>query len=135
MALLAEEIVEEWLNRQGYFTIRGVKLGGQEMDLLAVRFDEKGTTWRHIEVQASSRPISYVSSLAKEVQRATGRGPAHPGRREEEVLRQGIREWIEKKFDLGEKQRVKRELGGAEWTRELAQLPQFAPSGKKVSPF
>ena len=33
MALLAEEIVEEWLNRQGYFTIRGVKVGVHEMDL------------------------------------------------------------------------------------------------------
>ena len=37
MALLAEEIVEEWLNRQGYFTIRGVKVGVHEIDLLAVR--------------------------------------------------------------------------------------------------
>lgn len=36
MALLAEEIVEEWLNRQGYFTIRGIKMGVQEIDLLAV---------------------------------------------------------------------------------------------------
>ena len=27
MALLAEEVVEEWLNRQGYFTIRGIRLG------------------------------------------------------------------------------------------------------------
>ena len=33
MALLAEELVEEWLNRHGYFTIRGVKLGVHEMDL------------------------------------------------------------------------------------------------------
>jgi hypothetical protein len=37
MALLAEELVEEWLNRAGYFTIRGVKLGVHEIDLLAVR--------------------------------------------------------------------------------------------------
>jgi hypothetical protein len=36
MALLAEEIVEEWLNRNGYFTIRGIKLGVQEIDLLAL---------------------------------------------------------------------------------------------------
>ena len=27
MALLAESLVEEWLNRDGYFTIRGVKHG------------------------------------------------------------------------------------------------------------
>jgi hypothetical protein len=36
MALLAEEIVEEWLNRNGYFTIRGIKLGVHEIDLLAI---------------------------------------------------------------------------------------------------
>ena len=36
MALLAEEIVEEWLNRQGFFTIRGIKQGTQEIDLLSV---------------------------------------------------------------------------------------------------
>jgi hypothetical protein len=27
MALLAESLVDEWLNRNGYFTIRGVKHG------------------------------------------------------------------------------------------------------------
>lgn len=37
MALLAEEIVEEWLNRLGFFRIRGVKIGVHEIDLLAVR--------------------------------------------------------------------------------------------------
>jgi hypothetical protein len=37
MALLAEEIVEEWLNRHGYFTICGIKMGVHEIDLLAVK--------------------------------------------------------------------------------------------------
>jgi len=37
MSLLAEEIVEEWLNRDGYFTIRGIKLGVHEIDLLALK--------------------------------------------------------------------------------------------------
>lgn len=32
MALLAEELVQEWLNRAGFFTIRGVRLGVHEMD-------------------------------------------------------------------------------------------------------
>ena len=35
MALLAEALVEEWLNRTGYFTIRGIKAGNDEIDLLA----------------------------------------------------------------------------------------------------
>jgi hypothetical protein len=37
MALLAEEIVEEWLNRDGWFTIRGIKIGVDEIDILAIR--------------------------------------------------------------------------------------------------
>ncbi len=59
MALLAEEIVEEWLNRQGYFTIRGIRLGVHEVDLVAVKFlGDSEVTCRHIEVQASMRPVS-----------------------------------------------------------------------------
>ena len=37
MSLLAEEVVEEWLNRNGYFTIRGIKVGVDEIDILAIR--------------------------------------------------------------------------------------------------
>ena len=66
MALLAEEIVEEWLNRQGYFTIRGIKMGVHEIDLLAVKWLGNGKTeCRHIEVQASMRPVSYISRVPK----------------------------------------------------------------------
>ena len=36
MALLAESLVEEWLNRKGFFTIRGLKQDVDEIDLLAV---------------------------------------------------------------------------------------------------
>jgi len=43
MALLAEKIVEEWLNRQGYFTIRGIKMGVHKIDMLAVK-------WRKNEI-------------------------------------------------------------------------------------
>jgi hypothetical protein len=39
MALLAESLVEEWLNRKGFFTIRGIKHGVAEMDLLAIRHE------------------------------------------------------------------------------------------------
>ena len=66
MALLAEEIVEEWLNRQGYVTIRGIKMGVHEIDLLAVKWLENGKVeCRHIEVQASMRPVSYISRVPK----------------------------------------------------------------------
>jgi len=57
MALIAEEVVEEWLNQRGYFTIRGIKLGCDDMDILAVRIKDGEPDLRHYEVQASVKPI------------------------------------------------------------------------------
>ena len=120
MALLAEELVEEWLNRQGFFTIRGIKVGGgHEIDLLGVRPTSSGLECRHVEVQASVRPASYLTSLPKAVQRNTGRGAHSAKLRSEEELRQGVREWIEKKFDRPDTQRIKRRLAPGPWSREL----------------
>ena len=61
MALLAETLVEEWLNRDGYFTICGVKHGQGEMDLLAVRPESGGVVGCHVEVTVSFRPIGYIA--------------------------------------------------------------------------
>jgi hypothetical protein len=70
MALLAETLIEEWLNRQGFLTVRGVKEGVDEMDILAVRAPsdagEKLEAW-HVEVQASFRPNNYIAELTKRV--------------------------------------------------------------------
>lgn len=61
MSLLAEVVVEEWLNQQGYFTIRGAKLGNDEIDILALRVLSNGVIERrHIEVQVSIKPIGYI---------------------------------------------------------------------------
>lgn len=119
MALLAEEIVEEWLNRQGYFTIRGVKIGVHEMDLLAVRFATTGLDCRHIEVQASVRPVSYLTRVPKAVQKETGRAAGSAKVRKEQELRQGVHEWIQKKYDHPEKKRVRERLAPGAWSREL----------------
>ena len=90
MALLAEEIVEEWLNRQGYFTIRGVKIGVHEIDLLAIRPSHDGEMeCRHIEAQASIRPVSHISVLPKAL-RDKGR-PTNSVRRSEEELEEGTK--------------------------------------------
>jgi hypothetical protein len=120
MALLAEEIVEEWLNRQGFFTIRGVKVGVHEMDLLAVRPSKEGLECRQVEVQASIRPVSYVTQVPKEIRRATGRAAASAKARSLDELRMGIREWIDKEFESRDKRRVRSLLApGFTWTREL----------------
>jgi len=120
MALLAEEIVEEWLNRQGYFTIRGIKLGVQEIDLLAVRHQSQSINTaecRHIEVQASMRPVSYISRVPKAGQ-AKGR-PANSAKRSQDELEVGVLEWVEKKFRRTEKRTLMESLWGSEWSSEL----------------
>jgi len=72
MALLAETLVEEWLYRQGLLTVRGVKEGVDEMDILAVRAPsgagEKPEAW-HVDVQASFRPNNYIAKLTKRLQK------------------------------------------------------------------
>ncbi len=118
MALLAEEIVEEWLNRQGYFTIRGIKMGVQEIDLLAVKWQADGRVeCRHIEVQASMRPVSYISRVPKEEQK-NGRA-ANSAKRSDEELIQGVAEWVEKKFRRSDKKALMARLWNGKWSSEL----------------
>lgn len=118
MALLAEEVVEEWLNRQGYFTIRGIKLGVHELDLLAIKKHRGGQVeCRHIEVQASMRPVSYICRVPKEQQKL-GRA-ANSAKRSEGELVQGIAEWVEKKFIHKAKTGLMQELWEGQWSKEL----------------
>jgi hypothetical protein len=119
MALLAEELVEEWLNRQGYFTIRGIKTGVHEIDILAVRPGPSGLECRQLEVQASMRPVSYITRVPEAVQEATGRAATSSKSRSEDELRVGIQEWIAKKYDHKVKVRVRGRLAPGPWTREL----------------
>jgi hypothetical protein len=118
MALLAEEIVEEWLNRDGWFTIRGAKLGVHEIDILAVKVASGRVECRQVEVQVSIFPISYISRVPKALQK-NGRSATSAKRRPVEELRIGIREWIEKKFDHPRKKALRKKLYPGVWTREL----------------
>lgn len=117
MALLAEVIVEEWLNRQGYFTMRGIKLGVDEIDLLAIRLRDGALECRHLEVQASMRPVSYISRVPKAVQKS-GRAP-NSAKRSDDELRIGVREWVDNKFNKQKKLDLMRQLAPGPWTREL----------------
>ena len=67
MMLLAESLADEWLNRQVFFTMRGVKEGVGEIDILAVRPNQEGhfTGW-HVEVQIGFRPVGYISKGTKQ---------------------------------------------------------------------
>jgi len=118
MALIAEELVEEWLRRQGYFTIRGIKLGVHEIDLLAVAWQEDGKAeCRHIEVQASMRPVSFISRVPKVLQKS-GRA-ANSAKRSSDELEQGVEEWIHTKFKRPEKKSLMQALWRGSWSSEL----------------
>ena len=90
MALLAEELVEEWLNRQGFFSIRGIRLGVHEIDILAVKLIDDDVICRHIEVQASVRPVSYICPLSKAHQESTGRKPMSAKERTQDELQASV---------------------------------------------
>lgn len=98
MALLAEALVEEWLNRQGYFTIRGSRSGLNEIDLLAVRCAQGPCpeAW-HVEVQVSFRPVGYIARPSSAVRKALGVGTGAANRTPEQ-LDACAREWVDRKF-------------------------------------
>jgi hypothetical protein len=116
MALLAEQVVEEWLTRQGYFTIRGLKLGNDELDLLAIKKLPNGN-WDnlHVEVQVSIRPVSYISGLTvtrqKEFQIT---GARNATTRTDDQLKKAVSDWIEKKFRDNRKHEIRKQLSNSD---------------------
>ncbi len=108
MALLDEQLVEEWLNRQNFFTMRGIKCGIDEIDLLAIRPGTEGLECWHIEVQISYRPVGYVG------------GDTSARKRTADELRAGVEQWVEKKFTSARKIMRRNEvLQGAKWRNFL----------------
>jgi hypothetical protein len=118
MALLAEEIVEEWLNRDGWFTIRGIKIGVDEIDILAIKPKVNDIQCRHLEVQASFNPVSYLTKVPK-ARRRPGQGAGSAKHRTDEELRECVREWVRQKFDHPKKAKQRKQLFDGPWTREL----------------
>ena len=119
MALLAESLVEEWLNRQGFFTVRGIRAGVDEMDLLAVRPCKhgKGLEARHIEVQMSVNPIAYISPLTEAQAKEYGKGKTSAWRRPSEALPISVSAWVNKKFKSDTKVKARnRAWPGLEWS-------------------
>lgn len=79
MSLLGEEVIEEWLNRKGYFTIRGIKVGANQIDILAIKPLSSGQQeCRHIECQLSPKPMGYITTgNAKKLNEAELKEAAH----------------------------------------------------------
>lgn len=144
MALLAESLVEEWLNRQGFFTIRGVKQRINEIDLLAIRPTASGIVAWHVEVQVSFRPVGYICKIPKDVARTTGRARTSAKQREMDQIVAWARDWVHSKYHGKEKQRLRDQLWPkAEWlfhlvhgaVRDKAELSAIESCGIRLVPF
>ena len=119
MALLAEELVEEWLNRTGFFTIRGIKEGVGEIDLLAVRPTSAPAVegW-HVEVQVGFRPLTYMTNLTPRLAKRLNKARGSAYKRDSEMLDECVSAWIGKKFDDPRKLKRRESLWpGVEWKR------------------
>lgn len=105
MSLLHEELVIEWLNRKGYFTIHDIRIGNNEIDVLAIKPTGSGCERRHIEVSVSANPIAYLT-----IRNAKTRNDLE--------LRQAVDQWIDKKFG-GPAMELKQSLCRGDWTKEV----------------
>ena len=106
--MLDEQLVEEWLNRQNFFTMRGIKSGVDEIDLLAIRPTPEGLECWHVEVQVSYRPVGYIG------------GDTNARKRTDKELRAGVEQWVVKKFTSPKKVKRRNEiLADAKWRNFL----------------
>jgi len=94
MAQSHEKLVEEWLRRNNYFTIRSAKIGVAEIDLLALGEQLVETTEnnltptiirRHIEVQISFKPVGFITGKSAK-------------KRSKEEIETDVDMWVHKKF-------------------------------------
>ena len=102
MALLAESLVEEWLNRNRFFTIRGIKHGLAEIDLLAIRHEADTSVigW-HVEVQVSFRPVTYIAKLTDDMARVLKRVRTNASARTPDQIEMCASEWVQSKIQGG----------------------------------
>ncbi len=141
MALLAETLVDEWLNRQGFFTVRGIKHGNDEIDLLGVRPKGSSLEAWHVEVQASFRPIGYIARVTDEIAKDFPATPKSAKKRPPDIVRACAEAWVQSKFKKQPKQAVRDQAWpGLTWNyvlvhavvREAEELKAIAACGVRL---
>lgn len=99
MGAVAEKFVEEWLNRNHFFTVRGLSAGVREIDLLALRNRGSGIETCHFEVSVSANPVGYMTSLTNEAMAELGvRHLGSAVARPPHIVQQCAKAWVERKF-------------------------------------
>ncbi len=108
MALQAEALVEEWLNKNGFFTIRGIKEKIDEIDLIGVRKRNYGWQYIHCEVQIGIRPVTYISKLTNNLMKSLEVSSKNSAKlRKPEHLLESVKAWVEMKYKSTKKQQMR----------------------------
>ncbi len=79
------------------------------MDILAIKPTANGIQCRHLEVQASSKPIGYITPSPK----------GYIKHRSDEELQNSVSEWVRKKYGQPKKAKQRKALFDGPWTRHL----------------
>ena len=86
MSDLIADVVGEWLCLKGYFIIRGLKVGLNEIDVLAIKpRDGRIAEAAHYEISISTTPISYLGARSAK-------------RQSEAEIRKSVARFVAKKY-------------------------------------
>ncbi len=109
MALQAEALVEEWFNRNGYFTMRGIKDKIDEIDILAIKnLGQDGWDYVHCEVQVSIRPVGYISKLTEVLVKELGvKEKTSAKLRTEAQIEECAKQWVANKYMVQKKMQLR----------------------------
>ena len=118
-AMLAEELLEEWLYWQRCLTMRGFKIGVAEMGLLPVRMAADRNVRRRVAVCACVNPISYLCGPPKAMHKASGRGRFSAAKRTPTEIRATVRSWLHKQLGRPPEHAVQPRLCPGKWSRDL----------------
>lgn len=111
MALQAESLVEEWLNKNGFFTIRGIKEKIDEIDLIGIRKRNNEWQYVHCEVQISIRPVTYISKLTNDLMKSLDVSSKNSAKlRQPEHVIESVKAWIEMKYKSKKKQIMRNKI-------------------------
>jgi hypothetical protein len=98
----------------------------------------------HVEVQASFRPIGYISKLTPELTRRHGKASTSAWKRSPDVIKQCAAAWVQNKFQNAKKYKVReRAWPGLTWkflfvhciVKEEAELRAIESRGIELVPF
>lgn len=104
---LIEDIIANWFNSKGYFLIRNLKIGVNEVDILAIKLSNRHQIEDsiHIEVQCSTKPIGYIG------------GSKSAKKRTSEDVDNGVTDYINKKFNNKKIKDVIEQLIGSKYRK------------------